>query len=69
LLETGHENPCPGHLAQKSISAALTSALGQKRRFLYDSHNPADPHTATVSGDSIRGQTDQFILRFSKPKK
>ncbi len=30
--------------------------------------NPADPHTATVFDDSIRGKTDQFILRFRKPK-
>jgi predicted methyltransferase len=32
-------------------------------------HNPADPHTAMVFDPSIRGKTDQFMLRFRKPKK
>jgi predicted methyltransferase len=31
--------------------------------------NPADPHTAMVFDPSIRGKTDQFMLRFRKPKK
>jgi len=31
--------------------------------------NPADPRTATVFDKSIRGHTDQFILRFTKPKR
>jgi predicted methyltransferase len=30
-------------------------------------HNPADPHTARVFDASVRGQTDQFILKFRKP--
>jgi predicted methyltransferase len=29
--------------------------------------NPADPHTATVFDPSIKGKTDQFILKFKKP--
>jgi predicted methyltransferase len=29
--------------------------------------NPADPHTANVFDASIRGKTDQFMLRFRKP--
>lgn len=29
--------------------------------------NPADPRTVNVFDDSIRGRTDQFILRFRKP--
>jgi predicted methyltransferase len=29
--------------------------------------NPADPHTAKVFDPSIRGKTDQFILKFRKP--
>ncbi len=29
--------------------------------------NPADPHTANVFDTSIRGHTDQFVLRFRKP--
>jgi predicted methyltransferase len=30
--------------------------------------NPDDPHTAKVFDPSIRGKTDQFILKFTKPK-
>jgi predicted methyltransferase len=30
-------------------------------------HNPGDPHTASSSDASIRGRTDQFILKFVKP--
>ena len=30
--------------------------------------NPADPHTANVFAPSIRGKTDQFILKFRKPR-
>jgi predicted methyltransferase len=29
--------------------------------------NPADPHTAGVFDLSIRGRTDQFILKFRRP--
>ena len=29
--------------------------------------NPADPHTATVFDPSIRGKTDQVVLKFRKP--
>jgi predicted methyltransferase len=32
-------------------------------------HNPGDAHTIRVTDPAIRGQTDQFILKFSKPKK
>jgi predicted methyltransferase len=30
--------------------------------------NPDDPHTAKVFDPGIRGKTDQFILKFTKPK-
>jgi predicted methyltransferase len=30
--------------------------------------NPADPHTAGVFDPSIRGRTDQFILKFRRPR-
>ncbi len=30
--------------------------------------NPADPRTAAVTDPSIRGKTDQFMLRFRKPR-
>jgi predicted methyltransferase len=32
-------------------------------------HRPSDPHTAKVFDPSIRGKTDQFILKFRKPAK
>jgi predicted methyltransferase len=40
--------------------------------FVYDGQsdvlrNPQDPHTAKVFDPSIRGKTDQFILKFKKP--
>ena len=31
--------------------------------------NPSDPHTANVFDPSIRGKTDQFLLRFRKPRR
>ena len=31
--------------------------------------NPADAHTANVFDGSIRGHTDQFILKFRKPRR
>ena len=31
--------------------------------------NPADPHTANVHDEALRWHTDQFILKFTKPKK
>ena len=30
--------------------------------------NPADPRTALVFDPAIRGRTDQYILRFKKPR-
>jgi len=30
--------------------------------------NAADPHTAGVFDPSIRGRTDQFILKFRRPR-
>jgi predicted methyltransferase len=30
--------------------------------------HPGDPHTARVHDASVRGKTDQFLLKFSKPK-
>lgn len=30
--------------------------------------NPGDPHTAKVFDPSVRGKTDQFILKFRKPR-
>jgi predicted methyltransferase len=32
-------------------------------------HNPDDAHTAAVFDPAIRGKTDQFILKFRKPRR
>ena len=31
-------------------------------------HNPADDHTQKIFDPAIRSHTDQFILKFRKPK-
>jgi predicted methyltransferase len=31
-------------------------------------HNPDDPHTAPIFDPSIRGKTDQLVMKFTKPK-
>jgi predicted methyltransferase len=41
--------------------------------FVFDSEasflrNPADPRTASVFDEAIRGHTDQFVMRFRKPE-
>lgn len=52
---------------QATLRAELESA-----GFVYDGEsdvlrNPADPRTANVFDEAIRGRTDQFVLRFRKP--
>jgi predicted methyltransferase len=72
------------HVAAKGSSGDVTETLHRiepstVRReveaagFLFDGEsnllaNPADPHTAGVFDPSIRGRTDQFILRFRRPR-
>jgi predicted methyltransferase len=54
------------------IDEALVKSEVTQAGFVLDGEsnvlrNPADPHSATVFDASIRGKTDQFILRFRKP--
>jgi hypothetical protein len=54
----------PGWTVRREVEAA---------GFKFDSEssilaNPADPRTAKVFDPTIRGHTDQFILKFRKPK-
>lgn len=51
-----------------AVIAALTKAgfKLEAESKLYS--RPADPHTANVFDASIRGETDQFTLRFRKPR-
>ncbi|NBB15627.1 methyltransferase [Caulobacter sp. SLTY] len=51
-----------------TVKAEVTAAgfvLVEEKDFL---RNPTDPRTASVFDDSIKGKTDQFVLKFRKPK-
>jgi predicted methyltransferase len=48
---------------KKEVEAAGFILTGQSNIL----KNPDDPHTAKVFDPSIRGKTDQFILKFQKP--
>ncbi len=50
-------------LVKKEVLAAGFVLDGESKALA----NPADPHSANVFDPSIRGHTDQFILRFRKP--
>lgn len=61
-----------GMAKQHRIDEALVKQEVTAAGFVLDGestvlHNPADPHTASVFDPSIRGKTDQFVLRFRKP--
>jgi predicted methyltransferase len=49
---------------EKEVMAAGFKSAGFSRIL----SNPADPRTAKVFDPAIRGKTDQFILKFRKPK-
>ena len=54
------------------IDEALVRSEVEKAGFVFDGEsailrNPADPRSANVFDPSIRGKTDQFVLRFRKP--
>ena len=55
------------------IEASTVRREVEAAGFKFDSEssilaNPADPRTAKVFDPSIRGHTDQFLLKFRKPK-
>jgi len=57
------------HRIEQSVVRREVEAAG----FKFDGEskllaNPADPRTAGVFDPSIRGKTDQFLIRFRKPK-
>ncbi len=51
-------------LVKKEVEAAGFVLDGESRVLA----NPADPHDVAVFDPSIRGKTDQFALRFRKPR-
>ena len=67
----------PGHGLKDTdtlhrIDEATVKAQVQAAGFAFEGelpilHNPADTHVLTVFDPKIRGQTDQFVLRFRKP--
>jgi predicted methyltransferase len=50
-------------VVKKEVEAAGFKLVGESNVL----RNPADPRTALVFDKSIRGHTDQFILKFRKP--
>jgi len=51
-------------VVKREVEAAGFRLAGESNAL----RNPADPHTARVTDPVIRGKTDQFILKFRKPK-
>jgi predicted methyltransferase len=54
------------------IDIAAVKAEVEAAGFKLEAESPllrdaADPHTASVFDPSIRGKTDQFVLKFRKP--
>jgi predicted methyltransferase len=62
--DTGTLHRVDPEAVKKEVEAAGFKFVGQSEIL----RNPNDPHTATVFDASIRGKTDQFILKFRKPK-
>jgi predicted methyltransferase len=59
--------------ATHRIDPAVVRSEVEAAGFVFDGEsdvlrNPADPHTASVFDPAIRGQTDQFMMRFRKPE-
>jgi predicted methyltransferase len=49
---------------KQEVEAAGFKLVGESKVL----RNPSDPHTAKVFDPSIQGHTDQFILKFQRPK-
>jgi predicted methyltransferase len=66
---SGLEAPMKVHRIDPAIVKQEVEAAG----FKLESESPllkdaADPHTASVFDPAIRGKTDQFVMKFRKPK-
>jgi predicted methyltransferase len=51
-------------ITKKEVEAAGFTLVAEDKMLA----NPADPHDKLVFDPSIRGKTDQFVLKFRKPK-
>jgi predicted methyltransferase len=62
--DTGTRHRIDEALVKKQVEAAGFKLIGESKAL----RNPADNHQARVNDPAIRGKTDQFILKFRKPK-
>jgi predicted methyltransferase len=72
VANTGAAIETDGETALNRIDPAIVRAEVEAAGFVFDGEsdvlrNPADAHTASVFDPSIRGRTDQFMMRFRKP--
>ncbi len=51
-------------IVKKEVEAAGFKLVAEDKMLA----NPDDPHTANVFQPAVRGKTDQFVLKFRKPK-
>ena len=65
LQDTKSLHRIDAEVVKKEVTAAGFEFIGSSDVLA----NAADPRTAMVFDPSIRGKTDQFILKFRKPKK
>jgi predicted methyltransferase len=66
---TGHSEMNTLHRIEEPEVKKVLEGIGFKLEGESDVlHNPADPRTANVFDPSVRGKTDQFMLKFRKPK-
>lgn len=57
------------HRADEAIVKTEVAAAGFKLDKEFDNlRNPKDDHTKAVFDGAVRGDTDQFILRYRKPR-
>jgi predicted methyltransferase len=63
--ETGTLHRIDPDTVKREVEAAGFEFVGESNIL----RQPDDPHTAKVFDPSIRGRTDQFILKFRKPGK
>ena len=65
ISESGTLHRVEEAFLRKEVEAAGFKLVTEDDKLL---GNPADPHDARVFDASIRGKTDQFVLKFRKPK-
>jgi predicted methyltransferase len=67
---TGFQDTNTLHRVDEDAAKAEVESAGFKLAAESDIlRNPDDPHTAAVFDPSIKGKTDQFLLKFTKPGK